>query len=219
MRNEKKFVADNGGFEGVIGVPLKLPTVDSCLPDPYLYEYYDGIKNRTLYLEDDIGPEVILLMSKMILAWNREDKDLPVEERKPIKVMIYSYGGEVDATLHFIDLCLASKTPIYTYNMGVAMSGGFYILLAGSKRFAFKNSQSLCHQGSGSFTGEAENIKSHTTQYNKILNKLYDYVLERTTIPKDVFNKKKKTEWFINGDEQIKLGIVDKLIDSIDELI
>lgn len=204
--------------EELDNIPLDTGVVrfNDVLPDPYLYTYYNDLRNRTLYLDEEIKRETLIPLTKMILAWNNEDKELPVKERKPIKILIYSYGGEVDATLHFIDVCLMSKTPIWTFNMGVAMSGGFYILLAGHRRFAVKNSQSLIHQGAGSFDGSAEEIKTHTTQYNKLLKTLADYTLERTKIPKPLFDKKKKSEWFINGIEQVELGVVDEIITDID---
>lgn len=205
-------------IEELDNIPLDTGVVkfNDMLPDPYLYTYYNDLRNRTLYLDEEIKRETLIPLTKMILAWNNEDKGIPIKQRKPIKILIYSYGGEVDATLHFIDVCLMSITPIWTFNMGVAMSGGFYILLAGSKRFAVKNSQSLVHQGAGSFDGSAEEIKTHTTQYNKLLKTLADYTLERTKIPKSLFDKKKKSEWFINGAEQVELGVVDEIITDID---
>ena len=64
-----------------------------------------------------------------------------------------------------------------------------------------------------------ETIKSHTAQYNKTLAKLFEHVASRTKISKDLLNKKKKTEWFINGDEQLQLGVVDTMVTDFSELI
>lgn len=194
---------------------------DSVLPNPTLYSYYKNLNNRVIWLNDEIYRESIVPLVKNIIFWNKKDEDnrVPVTERKPIKIMINSYGGEIDATFQMIDIIKLSKTPIYTYNMGVAMSGGFFILISGHKRFALAASQSLCHQGSGAFEGEAETIKSHTAQYNKTLSKLFDHVASCTKISKDLLNKKKKTEWFINGEEQVQLGVVDKIIDDFTDLL
>ena len=194
---------------------------DSVLPNPALYSYYKNLNNRVIWLNDEIYRESIVPLVKNIIFWNKEDEDnkIPISDRKPIKVMINSYGGEVDATFQMIDIIKLSKTPIYTYNMGVAMSGGFFILISGHKRFALSSSQALCHQGSGAFEGEAETIKSHTAQYNKTLAKLFEHVASPTKISKDLLNKKKKTEWFINGDEQLQLGVVDAMVTDFSELI
>ena len=206
----------------VVVVPVdisKITEENGGLPDPFKLSYYNDLNNRVIYLDDEIERDTITPIIRMIVAWNRNDKDLPISERRPIKIIINSYGGDIDATLSMVDIIKISKTPIYTYNVGVAMSGGFYILIAGHKKYALKNSQSLVHQGSGGFEGTAEEIKSHTAQYNKLLARLFDHVLGCTKIPKDLLNKKKKSEWFINGEDQVELGVVDGIITDIDELV
>ena len=204
-------------------IPLEVNVTqqDTMLPDPDLMRYWDNVKNRTLYLESDIDGETITSFSKMIIAWNREDErnQIPPEQRKPIKLMLYTYGGEIDATLHLADIIELSKTPVYTYNLGIAMSGGLYLLICGHKRFALKNSQALFHLGSGGVTGTAEQVKSHTIQYDKVLNVLCDMVLKRTKVSDALLKKKKKTEWFINGSEQVELGMVDQIITNIGDLL
>lgn len=202
------------------GLPLALGLgkEDAVLPEPSLVKYYDNLRNRVMYIENELVREYLIEFTKMVIAWNKEDKNVPVEKRKPIKIMIYSYGGEIDSVQHFIDICLLSKTPIWTYNLGVAMSGGFYILLAGSKRFALKNSQALLHEGSGGTNGTAEQVRNQQAQYTKQLKTLAEYTLERTKITKEVYSRKKKSEWYINGEEQVSYGIVDKIITDIDDL-
>lgn len=66
--------------------------------------------------------------------------------------------------------------------------------------------------------GTAEQVRTHQAQYTKQLKLLSDFVIERTKISKELYGRKKKTEWFINGAEQVEYGIVDKLIDDISEL-
>lgn len=209
-------------IEEPISVPIDITSLvkdKDNLPDPEKLTYYNDLNNRIIYLDQEICREVVVPLTKLITAWNREDVGIKIEERKPIKIMIDSYGGEIDATFHLIDMIKLSQTPIYTYNISVAMSGGFYIFIAGHKRYALKHSQALCHQGSAGFEGEAETIKSHTVQYNKTLNKLFEHVLTSTKISKELLNKKKKTEWFINGEEQVELGVADEIVTNINDLL
>lgn len=164
---KKKFIEDgilSDDLLNAIPLSVNLGKEDNILPDPELLRYWDNIKNRTLYLESDIDGQMITSFSKMIIAWNREDElnNVPIEDRKPIKLMIYTYGGEVDATLHLADIIKLSKTPVYTYNIGLAMSGGLYLLICGHKRFALESSQALFHLGSGGVQGTAEQVKAHT---------------------------------------------------------
>lgn len=48
---------------------------DPTLPNPDLYMYYDGLKNRTIWLDDTVDETTAIPITKMILAWNREDNE------------------------------------------------------------------------------------------------------------------------------------------------
>lgn len=193
---------------------------DSVLPNPELYMYYKDLQNRIIWLDDVVSETTALPITKMILSWNKEDeiKNIPIAERKPIKIFIYTVGGGVEEIFHIADVIDLSKTPVYTYNMGIALSAGLDILISGHKRYALKNSKSLYHSGSAGIQGTAEQIQSQTAQYSKQLDLLNNRLLERTKISKELLKKKKKTEWYIIGAEQAELGIVDEIINDISEL-
>ena len=194
---------------------------DAHLPKPEMYMYYKGLKNRTIWLDDTLSELLSIPITQMILEWNREDEKggIPVGSRKPIKVFIYTLGGGVDEIFQLADIIDLSKTPVYTYNMGIALSAGLDVLISGHKRFALKNSKALYHSGSAGIQGTAEQIQSQTAQYAKQLDILNERVLKRTKISKELLKKKKKSEWYIIGNEQVELGIVDELITDISELL
>ncbi len=183
------------------------------------YTYRKDYYERVIYIDFDLSVDTITNYTRLILDFNRQDIGIPRDQRKPIKIYIFSYGGDIAATLHFIDICNISETPIYTYNMGVAMSGGLHILLAGNKRYALKNSEVLIHQGSASNSGTAEQVQSVAKQYAKILKILDNNILKNTKITEKMLSKNKTKEWYILADEQVELGIVDKIIDNIEEVL
>lgn len=210
-------------FNDVIDIKsnlLEKSNSDSLFPNPDLYMYYKNLQNRIIWLDDVVNEITAIPMTKMILNWNKEDEinNISVEKRKPIKIFIYTIGGSVEEIFHIADIIDLSKTPVYTYNMGIALSAGLDILISGHKRFALKNSKALYHSGSAGIQGTAEQIQSQTAQYSKQLDMLNNRLLERTKISKDLLKKKKKSEWFIIGQEQAELGIVDEIIDNISEL-
>ena len=82
-------------------IPNNLENVQ--LPSPELLTYYRNIEHRVIWLDSNVD-DMWLEYEKQIIAWNREDKDLPVEERTPIKLMFFSYGGQIDINYSFIDL-------------------------------------------------------------------------------------------------------------------
>ena len=190
------------------------------LPDPELLGYYDGLEDRKIWITQDIDCTV-LEISKLILKFNAEDEKnkIPVEKRKPIKIFIYSYGGDGAACFSLIDMMKISKTPIWTINTGVAMSAGLLILLAGHKRFSMKSSTALIHSGSGGTQGSYEQTEAQMKDYKHFVQTMREYVIDRTKIDKKLLDKKKAQEWYIYADEQVELGIVHNIVENIDEII
>ena len=199
-----------------ITIPNNLENLQ--LPSPELLTYYRDLEDRIIWIDYDVG-EPILEVSKLIMYFNKVDKDIPVEERKPIKLLVYSYGGDGNACFSLLDIIAISKTPVYTYNMGVAMSAGLLILLAGHKRFCLKNSTALAHSGSGGACGTYEQTEAQMKDYQRFVQTMRDYILERTDIDTKTFNKYKNKEWYLYSEDQIKYHIVDKIVDDILEIM
>ena len=202
-------------YEGLIEIPSNLETLQ--LPSPELLMYYKDLKNRVVWVEDiDCGTLEII---KLILKWNAEDKDIPIENRKPIFLMLFSYGGESDTCFSLISTIKLSKTPIHTVNMGVAASAGALIFIAGKKRYAMPESKLLLHGGSGTLSGTSVQVLDNASAYAKLIDRMKTFILENTTIPKATFTKYAKNEWTIDCDDFLKYGIADVIVSDIDEIL
>lgn len=68
---------------------------------------------------------------------NIEEKDVKQEDLQPIRLFIHSYGGDIKQSLFFCDLVKASRIPIITICMGVAMSAGFLIFYPANEDMHF----------------------------------------------------------------------------------
>ena len=192
---------------------------DSTLPDPMELNYWEARKNRTFYIDFEVDDDYQLLeIAKTIINMNVAEKDTPTENLKPIYLWIMSYGGDLEQANFFCDLVETSRIPIVTVAMGAAMSAAFLIFLAGKRRYAFKHSQLLIHSGSGQLTGTAEQIKEAQLNYNRQIENMKDYILARTTIDAKTFNKNKTKDWYLTADELVKYHIVDKLVESFDDI-
>ena len=199
-----------------IAIPENLENLQ--LPSPELLTYYRNLDDRVIWIDYGVD-ETILEVSKLIMYFNKLDKDVPVEERKPIKLLLYSYGGDGQACFSLLDIIALSQTPIYTYNMGVAMSAGLLILLAGHKRYCLKNSTALAHSGSGGTCGSYEQTEAQMKDYKRFVETMRNYIIERTNIDTKTFNKYKSKEWYLYSEDQIKYGIVDKIVEDITEIL
>lgn len=188
------------------------------LPSPELLTYYRNLEDRVIWIDYGVD-ETILEVSKIIMYFNKLDKNVPVEQRKPIKLLLYSYGGDGQACFSLLDVIALSKTPVWCINMGVAMSAGLLILLAGHKRFCLKNSTALAHSGSGGASGTYEQTEAQMKDYKRFVDTMRNYIIERTNIDTKTLNKYKTKEWYLYAEDQVKFGIVNKVIDDIDEIL
>lgn len=199
-----------------LAIPQNLENLQ--LPNPELLTYYRDLEDRTIWIDYGVD-ESILEVSKLIMYFNKLDKGIPTENRKPIKLLLYSYGGDGQACFSLLDVISLSKTPVYTVNMGVAMSAGLLILLGGHKRFCLKNSTALAHSGSGGASGTFEQTEAQMKDYKRFVETMRNYILERTNIDTRTLNKYKSKEWYLYAEEQVKYHVVDKIIDDIDEIL
>jgi ATP-dependent Clp protease protease subunit len=147
----------------LVAIPESIENMQ--LPNPDLLTYYKDEQDRVLWIEGEIN-DGLFELSKMILRYNMEDKNVPVEGRKPIKIFINSPGGDLDSTLAFIGLMNISKTPIWTIDACWAYSAAGLILMAGHKRYALPNTECLIHSGSGQLGGSYEQTKEQMKNYN-----------------------------------------------------
>ena len=200
-----------------IAIPQEVENLQ--LPSPELITFYRNLENRVLWLDSDVN-DYWLEFSRKIIEWNRDDKDIPVEQRKPIRLMFFSYGGSLDINNALIDTIKLSKTPIYGINIGQACSAACFIYLACHKRFAFPNATFLIHQGEGDgFSGTYAQVVSAVMEYQRKIEELGIYLKENTKIPDDVLEEKIDTEWFISAREAVQYGICDKIVESLDEVL
>lgn len=191
---------------------------DSTLPDPDHISYYVLEKDRKIYIDYEIGCE-LLTCQRMIMRWNMEDRGKPVEERKPITLYIMSYGGDVDYMWSFIDTVMTSKTPVVTVNMGVCASAASLIFLSADTRYMMPRAKVVVHEGSAQLSGDAVKVMDASESYKKTLKQMKQFILERTNIPAASLNRKRNNDWELDAAYCLENGVCTKIIDSLDEVI
>lgn len=190
---------------------------DPHFPDPDYLAYHQLLKDRVVYIETPVD-ESMLRIQKQITLWNIEDAGIPVDERKPIRLIIMSYGGLADYMWMVVDAIDMSETPVYTYNIGVAHSSAGLIFMAGKKRFMTPSAKIIIHEGSAEFEGDAGKVLDASESYKKILKRMREYIVARTKIPASTLARKKANDWEINAEECIKYGVCDAVIKSINDI-
>lgn len=189
------------------------------LPDPELLLYWRNEENRVLWLDTTVDDSWLHYM-RQILDWNRQDIGKCQRDRVPIKLCIYSYGGDLDINNALIDVIRKSKTPVWGINMGQANSAGCFIYLACHRRLAMPNATFLIHQGSGdNFSGTFLQMVAYMDEYQRKISNLVEYLMETTKIPEDILMENITSEWFLSADEALEYGVCDEIVDDIDEIL
>lgn len=173
----------------------------------------DGSLKREIYLYD-IAPGTGSSVDGYIRFWNSYDEqhNIPIEERKPIKIYIDSCGGSLTDSFTIIDAIKISKTPVWTINMGCAYSGGFFVFISADKRIAYPHSSFLFHEGSTGTSGTSSQFENYTAFYKRQLEQLKNIVLENTSITKEEYQDIKKDDIWFDAEDGIKKGFVDEII-------
>lgn len=170
------------------------------------------LQSRKLFLNAGVDMCSVEEIVKHIIRYNVEDKDIPVENRKPIKLYITSPGGDVYAGFELIDVIENSKTPVYTINMGYQFSMGFLLGLSGHKRFATKNAKFLWHDGTSGALNSATKVRDEMEFQGRVEDRTRQYILDRSKIDPDLYDSKLRVEWYMFADEAKELGVVDYIV-------
>jgi ATP-dependent Clp protease protease subunit len=190
---------------------IKLTGLDSTSKvDEFLYA--KELENRVLWINDVVTDDVIDTVVSHIIRYNVEDEGTPVEDRKPITIYVNTDGGDAYVAVETISVIRASKTPVHTVNLR-SISAGSLIFLAGHKRFSYRNTFILIHEGQSGYVNQTSKTKDHFKFQEQFEERIKAHVVSTTKIDGDLYDKKYKEEWYIFGDEALELGMVDELLD------
>ena len=186
-----------------IAIPQNVENLQ--LPDPSLLQFYKNYENRILWIDDEITT-LTLEYAKMIMQWNFEDKknNIPKDERKPIKVVSFSPGGDLEVNNCLVDTISLSETKVIGINVGVAASSGCFIYLACHERYTFPTAEFLIHKGAGQFSGSYNDVVAAIINYQRQIDDLGSFVLKRTKIPEDVFYENFENDWYLSSIYHLK---------------
>mgnify|MGYP000764182436 FL=1 len=176
------------------------------------YDIYSRLlKDRIIYLGEDVNPTTSSLIVAQMLFLESEDPD------KEIYFYINSPGGSITDGMAIVDTMNYIKCPVETVCVGLAASMGAVLLTAGEKgkRFAMPNSEIMIHQpliGGGGLQGQATEIKIHADHLVRIREKLNKFLSERTGKPLDVIEKDTERDNYMTAEEALEYGLIDGIM-------
>lgn len=171
------------------------------------------LNERIIVINDTISIDILEAASLQIIKFNKQDKDIPRDKRSPIWLYIQSPGGSVMSGLNLIDIIESSETPVYTVCFSNCSSMAFHIFISGHKRFAFKNSILLNHDGEVSLSNSSSKAKDTMAFFNSLEERIKNHVVNKTKITPDFYDSIYEKEYYMYANEEGKnLGCVDYII-------
>jgi ATP-dependent Clp protease protease subunit len=173
------------------------------------YDIYSRLlRDRIIFLGGPIDDAVANIVIAQLLFLESEDP------KKEIKLYINSPGGSVTATLAIIDTMAHIKPDVSTVCVGLAASGGAWVLSAGAKgkRFVLPNSEVMIHQPLGGAEGQASDIEITAKHMIRTKNTLNKIMAKNTGKPLAQVEKDVDRDYFMSADEAVKYGVADEII-------
>ena len=166
------------------------------------------LENRIVFLIGEISyaraAEVIM---KMLYLDN-------LKRNSEISLYINSPGGSVDDTMAIYDTMRFVRSPVATYCIGRAQSGGAIVLAAGTKgkRYALPHAKIMLHQPWGGVTGQAADIKIQAEEILKAKSMINGILAEHTGQPVEKIQAETERDRYMSADEALKYGLIDEVL-------
>ncbi|MCI7559551.1 MAG: ATP-dependent Clp protease proteolytic subunit [Clostridium sp.] len=188
---------------------MKIPfIVDVDSKKETVYDIYSKLlKERIIFIEGEINDEKSNLIVSELLYLDSISND-------DINIYINSPGGSITAGMAIYDTMNYIKSDCVTIGIGLCASMAAFLLSSGTrgKRCSLNNTEIMIHEPLGGVNGQATEIKIVAERILKIKKKL-NVILSRNTkkslskIEKDV-----ERDYYMDSDEALKYGIIDKII-------
>lgn len=166
------------------------------------------LDDRIIMLDGEINDQTASLIISQLLYLNSVDKD------KDISLYINSPGGSVSAGLGIIDTMNLISNDVVTIGTGMSASMGAMILLSGTKgkRCVLPHSEVMIHQPLGGAQGQATDVLLTAKHLEKTRKILYTMIADATGKTYDEIADACERDNYLDADEAIAFGLVDKVI-------
>lgn len=171
------------------------------------------LKSRTIFISGEINQELAEKVSTQLLILQEMGDE-------PIKIFINSQGGHVEAgdTIH--DMIKFVKPKVIVIGTGWVASAGITIYLAADKenRYSLPNTRYMIHQPLGQCRGQATDLHIEALEIARVRERINKIISTATNQPLEKVQNDTDRNYWMNCDEAVDYGIVNKVISSYDEL-
>lgn len=172
------------------------------------YDIYSRLlKDRIIILNGEITDNSSNIVVAQLLYLDSLNND-------DISLYINSHGGSITAGMAIFDTMNFIKSDISTICVGMAASMAAFLLSSGEKgkRYILPNAEVMIHQPLGGAQGQATEIKIAAERILKLKKKLNKILSDNTGKDIDTIDNDTERDYFMDSDEALNYGIVDKVL-------
>ena len=172
------------------------------------------LRERIVFVTGEVEDNMASLIVAQLLFLESENPS------KDISMYINSPGGVVTAGMAIHDTMQYIKPKVSTVCIGQAASMGSFLLAAGEPgmRIALPNSRIMVHQPSGGARGMASDIEIQAREILRIRQRMNDLYVKYTGKSLTDIERALDRDTFLEADEALNFGIVDKVFESRPEV-
>ena len=172
------------------------------------YDIYSRLlKDRIILLSGEIDDDTANSVVAQLLYLDSLNQD-------DIHLYINSPGGSITSGMAIYDTMNFIKSDVSTICIGMAASMAAFLLSSGKKkkRYILPNAEVMIHQTLGGAKGQATEIKIAAERILKLKDKLNKILAKNTKKNLKTIEKDTERDNFLDANEAIEYGIVDKII-------
>ena len=168
------------------------------------------LRERIIFITGEVEDHMASVIVAQLLFLESENPS------KDISMYINSPGGVVTAGMAIHDTMQYIRPKVSTVCIGQAASMGSFLLAAGEPgmRIALPNARIMVHQPSGGARGMASDIEIQAREILRMRKRLNDLYVKYTGKSLDEIEKAMDRDTFLEAEEALAFGLVDKVFDS-----
>jgi ATP-dependent Clp protease, protease subunit len=175
-----------------------------------VYDIYSRLlKDRIIFIGTAIDSNVANVVVAQLLLLDSQNSE------REIQLFINSPGGEVYAGLAMYDVMQFIRAPIRTTCVGIAMSMGSVLLMAGTKgrRTALPNSRIMIHQGSSGFRGNTPDVEVQAKEIFALREIMTSLYVKHTGQDADKLTRDMERDFFMTPQMALEYGLIDEVVE------
>lgn len=169
--------------------------------------YKKLMESRIIFINGEINDEMASeVVAKLLYLDSQSNED--------ITIYINSPGGSVTSGLMIYDTIKYVKSDVSTIGIGLSASMASILLMSGTKgkRKILTHGRVMLHELSTATDGKISDILVFTNEIQKTHKTLSNIIVENSTLSEAQVEVELKKDFWLDSNEALKLGIVDKII-------